>query len=48
MRCDGCFKYVEFLLQDVCFLIILFCKNCVMKLIVKYYYEKDNYVGGMN
>lgn len=48
MRFDGYFKYVEFLFRDICFSIILFRKNCVIKLIVKYYYDKGNYMGGTN
>jgi len=48
MRCNGCLKYAEFLPQDAFFRIILPCKNCVMKLIVKHYHKKDNHAGGMN
>ncbi|XP_068680564.1 uncharacterized protein [Montipora foliosa] len=48
MRCDGRLKYAEFLPQDARFPIILPRKNCVTKLIVKYYHEKDNHAGGTN
>ena len=48
MRCDGRLKHAEFLPQDARFPIILPQKNCVTKLIVKHYHEKDNYTGGMN
>ena len=48
MRCDGRLKYAEFLPQDARFPIILLRKNCVTKLIVKHYHEKDNHAGGTN
>ena len=48
MRCDGRLKYAEFLPQDARFPIILPRKNCVTKLIVKHYHEKDNHPGGTN
>ncbi|XP_067050193.1 uncharacterized protein [Acropora muricata] len=48
MRCDGRLKYAEFLPQDARFPIILPRKNCVTKLIVKHYHEKDNHTGGTN
>ena len=48
MRCDGRLKYAEFLPQDARFPIILPCKNCETKLIVKHYHEKDNHAGGTN
>ena len=46
MRCDGRLKYAEVLPQDARFPIILRRKNCVTKLIVKHYHEKDNHAGG--
>ena len=46
LRCDGRLKYAEFLPQDARFPIILLRKNCVTKLIVKHYHEKDNHAGG--
>ena len=48
MRCDGRLKYAEFLPQDARFPIILPQKNCVTKLIVQHYHEKDNHAGGTN
>ena len=48
MRCDGRHKYAEFLPQDARFLIMVLHKNCAMKLIAKYYHEKDNHAGGTN
>ena len=48
MRCDGRLKYAEYLPQDARFPIILPCKNCVTKLIVKHYHEKNNHEGGTN
>ena len=46
MRCDGSLKYAEFLTEDARFPIILPRKNCITKLIVKHYHEKDNHTGG--
>ena len=37
-----------FLPQDARFPIILLRKNCVTKLIVKHYHEKDSHAGGTN
>ena len=48
MRCDGRLKYAEFLPQDARFTIILPHKNCVTKLIVKHYHEKDDHAGVTN
>ena len=47
MRCDGSLKYAEYLPQDAHFPIILPCKNCVTKLIVKHH-EKNNHASGTN
>ena len=43
MRCNGRLKYAEYLPQ-----IILPGKNCVTKLIVKHYHEKNNHASGTN
>ena len=48
MRCDGRLKYAEFLPQDARFPIILPRNNCVTKLIVKHYHEKNDHAGGTN
>ena len=48
LRCYCRLKYAEFLPQDARFPIILPRKNCVRKLIVKHYHEKDNHAGGKN
>ena len=48
MRCDGRLKYPEFLPQHARCPIILPRKNCVTKLFVKHYHEKDNHAGGTN
>ena len=48
MRCDGRLKYAESLPQDSRLPIILPCKSCATKLIVKHYHEKDNHAGGTN
>ena len=48
IRCDGHLKDAEYLPQDAHFPIILPCKNCVTKLILKHYHEKDNHAGGAN
>ena len=42
---DRPLKYAEFLPHDARFPIILPRKNCVTKLIVKHYHEKDDHVG---
>ena len=47
MRCDRHLKYAEYLPQDAHFPIILPCKNCVTKLIVKHH-EKNNHASGTN
>lgn len=46
--CDGCLKYVEYLLYDVWYFVIFFRNNCVIIFIIKYYYEKGKYVIGIN
>lgn len=43
MRRDKCIKYAECLPQETLFLIIMPCKNCATKLIIKYYYKKGNH-----
>ena len=48
MRCDGRLKYAEYLPQDARFPIIPPRKNCVTKLIVKHYHEKNNHASGTN
>ena len=48
MRCDGSLKYAEYLPQDARFPIILPRKDCVTKLIVKHYHEKNNHASGTN
>ena len=45
---DRPLTYAEFLPHDARFPIILPRKNCVTKLIVKHYHEKDDHVGGTN
>ena len=48
MICDGRLGYAEVLPQEARFPIILPCKTCVTKLIVKHYHKKGNHVGGTN
>ena len=48
MRCNGRLKYAEYLPQDARFPIIPPRKNCVTKLIVKHYHEKNNHASGTN
>ena len=43
MRRDKCIKYAECLPQETLYLIIMPCKNCATKLIIKYYYKKGNH-----
>ena len=48
LQCNRRLRYIDFLLYDARYLILLPRKNWVTKLILKFYHDKDYYAGGTN